>query len=268
MSRITGLTVAVLVGGAMAATAPAAVQTKAIEYKDGDVTLEGYLAWDDALTGKRPGVLVVHEWYGLNDYPKMRARQLAELGYVAFAVDMYGKGVVAKTADEARELSGKFRGADRVMMRRRATAGLEVLLKQESVDPKRVAAIGYCFGGTTVLELARTGADIAGVVSFHGGLDTPDPADARKIKAKVLVLTGAADPSVPPAQVEAFEKAMNEAHVDWYLTSYGSAVHAFTNPASGNDPSKGAAYNAEADRRSWQAMKDFFAEIFAEKKAS
>jgi dienelactone hydrolase len=267
MNWITEVAAAAIVCMAMASAASAAVQTKMIEYKDGDVVLEGYLAWDDARQGKRPGVMVVHEWYGLNDYPKMRARQLAELGYVAFAVDMYGKGVVAKTADEARELSGKFRGADRKMMRRRATAGLEVLLKQDLVDAKRVAAIGYCFGGTTVLELARSGADIAGVVSFHGGLDTPDPADAKRIKAKVLVLTGSADPSVPPAQVQAFQESMNAAGVDWYLTSYGSAVHAFTNPATGNDPSKGAAYNAEADRRSWQAMKDFFAEIFAERKA-
>ena len=151
-------------------------------------------------------------------------------------------------------------------MRRRATAGLEVLRKQDLVDAKRIAAIGYCFGGTTVLELARSGADIAGVVSFHGGLDTPKPAASGAVKAKVLVLTGAADKSVPPEQVKAFEDEMTAAGADWYLTSYGGAVHGFTNPANGSDTSKGAAYDARADRRSWQAMKDFFAEIFAEKK--
>jgi len=197
----------------------------------------------------------------------MRARQLAEMGYVAFALDMYGKGGVAKTPQEASDLSGKFR-SDRWLMRRRAAVGLEVLRKQERVDAKRIAAIGYCFGGTTVLELARSGADMAGVVSLHGGLDTPDPADARQIKAKVLVLAGAADPSVPLDQVKAFQEEMTKAGVDWYLISYGGAVHGFTNPDNGNDPTKGVAYNAAADRRSWAAMKDFFAEIFAEKPAT
>jgi len=268
MTRAECMAIGALAIAVMATAAPAAVQTRAVEYKDGDVTLEGYLAWDDALKGKRPGVLVVHEWWGLNDYPKMRARQLAELGYVAFALDMYGKGVVAKTPEEASELTGKFRGADRALMRRRAAAGLEVLRKQDLVDPKRIAAIGYCFGGTTVLELARNGAEIAGVVSFHGGLDTPDPADAKRIKAKVLVLHGAADKSVTPEQMKTFWDSMNAAGVDWSMVAYGGAVHAFTNPASGSDPSKGVAYDAKADRRSWAAMKEFFAEIFAEKKAS
>lgn len=265
-----GLTMRTLIAMMMAGAAimaadsgvRAAVQTKAVEYKDGDVVLEGFLAWDDAVKGKAPGVLAVHEWYGLNDYAKGRAKQLAEMGYAAFAVDMYGKGVLAKTPDEAREQSGKVKG-DRKLMRRRVNAGLEAFRKQEQVDPKRVAAIGYCFGGTTVLELARSGADVLGVVSFHGGLDTPDPADAKNIKAKVLVLTGADDPSVPPKQVEAFEDEMRKGGVDYSVTAYGGAVHAFTNPATGDDPSKGAAYNAKADKRSWQAMKDFFAEIFA-----
>jgi dienelactone hydrolase len=268
MAWMTGLAVSAFVCLALASAAHGAVQTKAIEYKDGDVTLEGYLAWDDAIQGKRPGVLVVHEWWGLNDYPKARARQLAEMGYVAFALDMYGKGVVAKTAQEAQALTAPFRtGTDRALMRRRAAAGLAVLQKQDLVDAKRIAAIGYCFGGMTVLELARSGADIAGVVSFHGGLDTPNPDDAKKIKAKVLVCNGAADKSVPAEQIKAFTESMNAAGVDWSIISYGGAVHAFTNPASGNDPSTNVAYNAAADRRSWQAMKDFFAEIFAEPKA-
>ena len=246
----------------VAAPLSAAVQTKAVEYKDGDVVLEGFLTYDDAVKGKAPGVLVVHEWWGVNDYAKGRAKQLAEMGYMALAVDMYGKGVLAKTSKDAGELAGKLKG-DRPMMRKRVTAGLDVLKANEKVDPKRIAAIGYCFGGTTVLELARSGADIAGVVSFHGGLDSTSPADAKTLKARVLVLTGADDPSVPPAQVNAFAEEMRKAGADWYMTSYGGAVHAFTNPASGNDPSRGAAYNAAADRRSWQAMKDFFAQIFA-----
>jgi dienelactone hydrolase len=241
--------------------AQAAVRSVPVEYKQGDTTLEGYLAWDDALTGKRPGVLVVHEWWGLDDYIKGRADQLAQMGYVAFAADIYGKGKRAKDAAEAGKLAGVY-WSDRKLLRARANAGLDILMKHQFTDPKRVAAIGYCFGGSTVLELARSGADIAGVVSFHGGLDTPDPNDAKNIKAKVLVLTGADDPNVPPSQVLAFAEEMRKARVDWQLVMYGGAVHSFTNPASGNDPSKGVAYNEKADRRSWQAMKDFFAEIF------
>ncbi|MGD0236602.1 MAG: dienelactone hydrolase family protein [Syntrophorhabdales bacterium] len=241
--------------------AQAAVRSEPVAYKQGDATLEGYLAWDDALTGKRPGVLIIHEWWGLNDYIKGRADQLAQMGYVAFAADIYGKGKRAKDATEAGQLAHIY-WSDRKLLRARANAGLDILMRYQLTDPKRVAAIGYCFGGTTVLELARSGADIAGVVSFHGGLDTPDPNDAKNIKAKVLVLTGADDPNVPASQVLAFADEMRKARVDWQLVMYGGAVHSFTNPASGNDPSKGVAYNEKADRRSWQAMKDFFAEMF------
>ncbi len=241
--------------------AQAAVKSESVEYKQGDAILEGYLAYDDALKGKRPGVLVVHEWWGLNDYIKSRADQLAQMGYMVFAPDIYGKGKRAKDPKEAGQLAGTY-WKDRKLLRERANAGLDMLMKNQLTDTKRVAAIGYCFGGTTVLELARGGADIAGVVSFHGGLDTPDVNDAKKIKAKVLVLTGADDPNVPPAQILAFADEMRKAAVDWELVMYGGAVHSFTNPAAGNDPSKGAAYNEKADRRSWQGMKDFFAEIF------
>jgi dienelactone hydrolase len=244
-----------------ATSAFAEIRTQAVEYKQGDAVLEGYLAWDDAVEGKRPGVMIVHEWYGLNDYAKRRAREVAALGYVAFAADIYGKGVVAKTPEEARGLATKFR-TDRRLLRDRARAGLETLRASPLCDPKRVAAMGYCFGGGTVLELARDGADVLGVVSFHGNLDTPNPADAKNIKGKVLVLTGADDPGVPMTQVQAFIDEMRAAKVDWHMILYGNAVHAFTNPATGNDPKKGAAYNKEADLRSWQAMKDFFAEIF------
>jgi len=240
-------------------SARAEVKTEVVEYRHGDVVLEGYLAYDAALHGKRPGILVAHEWYGPNQYVRRRAEQLARLGYVAFALDMYGKGVRAKDAKEAAALAGIYKG-DRKLMRARAAAGLDVLRNRPEVDTARLAAIGYCFGGTTVLELARSGADLVAVVSFHGGLDTPTPGDARNIKGKVLALHGGDDPFVPVKQVEAFQEEMRKGGVDWQFVSYGGAVHSFTNPEAGSDNSKGAAYNERADRRSWQAMKDFFAE--------
>ena len=241
--------------------AQAGLRTEVIGYKHGDAGLEGYLAYDDAVKGKRPGVIVVHAWTGLDAYTKRRTGQLAKLGYVAFAIDMYGKGVKAKDAEEAARLAGIYR-ADRRLMRSRANAGLEVLKKHTLTDAKRIAAIGYCFGGGVALELARSGADIAGVVSFHGNLDTPNPEDAKNIKGKVLILHGADDPIVPIDQVIAFQDGMRKANVDWQMVIYGGAVHAFTNPESGDDPSRGAAYNEKADLRSWEAMKMFFAEIF------
>ena len=239
----------------------AAVVTQVVEYKYEDTVLEGYLAYDDATTSRRPGVVVVHEWWGLNSYIRMRTEQLARFGYIAFAIDMYGKGVLAKDAKEAGALSGIYRN-DRPLMRSRAYAGLEVLKNNRFTDPARIAAIGYCFGGTTVLEMARGGADLAGVVSFHGGLGTPNPGDAKNVKAKVLALHGANDPAVPSDQVMAFQDEMRKGGVDWQMVSYGGAVHSFTNPDAGNDPYKGSAYNEKADRRSWEAMRAFFAEIF------
>ena len=245
----------------LTAAAEAAVQTKIVEYKEGDNTLEGYLAWDDATAGPRPGVLVVHEWMGLGDYAKARARKLAALGYLAFAADIYGKGVRPKTPQEAAAQAGIYKN-DRALMRRRVAAGLDALRSQPLCDPRRVAAIGYCFGGTCVLELARSGAELAGVVSFHGGLDTPNPKDAKNIKCKVLVLHGGDDPHVPAKDVAAFEDEMRGGGVDWQLVVYGGAVHAFTNPDAGSDKSKGVAYDAAADRRSWEAMRAFFGELF------
>lgn len=240
----------------------AEIVTKKVEYYEGNTVLEGYLAYDNAVQGKRPGVLVVHEWTGLGDYVKGRAEQLATLGYVAFAVDIYGKGVRPKNSDEAGAQASIYR-KDRPLMRRRVTAGLDYLKTNEFVDLNRIAAIGYCFGGGVALELARSGANIAGVVVFHGSLDTPTPEDAKNIKCRVLVLHGADDPYVTPEQMAAFEKEMRDARVDWQLVKFGGAVHSFSNPASGNDPSKGVAYNGSADRRSWEAMKTFFGEIFA-----
>ena len=180
---------------------------------------------------------------------------------MAFGADIYGKGIRPATPEAAGREAGKYR-SDRKLLRARAQAGLAELRRQPLVDPGRLAAIGYCFGGTTVLELARSGADLLGVVSFHGGLDTPTPEDAKNIRAKVLALHGADDPHVPPQQVAAFQDEMRKGGVDWQMVIYGGAVHSFTNPDSGNDPSKGVAYNEKADRRSWEAMRVFFAEIF------
>lgn len=242
----------------------AAIKSEQVEYKQGDAQLEGWLYYDDTAAGKRPGVLVVHDWFGVGDYVKGRGEQLAKMGYVVFVADIYGKGVHPETPQECGAQATKYKN-DRTLFRARVNAGLDVLKKNANVDPARIAAIGYCFGGTAVLELARSGADIAGVVTFHGGLDTPTPEDAKNIKCKVLVLHGADDPFAPAAQVAALEDEMKKAGVDYQVVLYGGAVHAFTRQDSGTDPSKGIAYNENADKRSWQAMKDFFAEIFAQK---
>ena len=240
--------------------AQGAIQTKTVEYKQGDTTLEGVLVYDDAVQGKRPGVLVVHQWLGLTDYEKHRAEMLAQLGYVAFCADIYGKGIRPKDVKEAGAQAGKYKG-DRALLRARVNAGLDELKKSDLVDTKKVAAIGYCFGGTTVIELARSGADVNGVVSFHGGLDSPTPADAKNIKGKVLCLAGADDPFQKPEDLDAFEKEMRDNKVDWQITFYGGAVHAFTQPDPGF-VNAGAKYNEKADKRSWEAMKSFFAETF------
>lgn len=246
----------------MPALVQAAIETRSVEYRQGNTRLVGYLAFPKDVTGPLPGILVVHEWMGLNDYAKHRADQLAELGYIAFAADIYGDGKIAANREEAGKLAGSYKN-DRPLLRARVAAGLATLKAQPGVTGDKIAAIGYCFGGTTVLELARSGADIAGVVSFHGGLDTPTPQDAKNIRAKVLALHGADDPYVPADQVAAFENEMRQAGVDWQLIVYGGAVHGFTNPANGTDNSKGAAYNALADARSWVAMQQFFNELFA-----
>jgi dienelactone hydrolase len=257
MKRFIGM----VAGLALAATAQAALHTETVEYKHGDTTLKGYLAYDDAVKGKRAGVLVVHEWWGLNDYAKHRAEMLAQLGYIAFAADMYGDGFNTASPEEAGKHAGQFQ-SNRSLARERLTIALDVLRKNKLCDSKRIAAIGYCFGGMCVLELARSGADIAGVVSFHGSLNTPNLADAKSIKCKVLVCHGANDGFESPEEVAGFQKEMRDANVDWQMNIYGGAVHSFTNPESDKFGIPGVGYNQRAEKRSWEAMKLFFAEIF------
>lgn len=237
------------------------IVTKEIEYKDGNTVLQGYLAYDNSNENLRPGILIIHQWRGLSDYEKMRARQLAESGYVAFAADIYGKDVRPATPEEAGKEAGKYYG-DLNLYRQRLNAGLQELKKQQLTDAGKIAVIGYCFGGSGALELARSGAEIAGAVSFHGGLKTQNTDDAKNIKSRILVQHGAVDPFVPDEDVSAFKKEMEAAGVDYILTEYAGAVHSFTMESAGNDPSKGSAYNEKADKRSWKAMIEFFGEIF------
>jgi dienelactone hydrolase len=260
MNRVIFLIMAIV--SASAPSIRAQVHTETVEYKDGDTVLEGYLAYDDAIIkGKRPGVLIVHQWKGLTDYEKKRAEMLAKLGYNVFCADIYGKGIRPDDAKSAGALAGKYK-TDRQLLRQRVNAGLAELKRQNLTDPKKVAAIGYCFGGTAVIELARSGADLTGVVSFHGGLDSPKSEDGKKIRCKVLAMQGADDPTVSKRDLAAFEDEMRHANVDWQLIFFGGAVHAFTQWDAGNDNSKGVAYNEKADKRSWEYMKLFFDEIF------
>jgi dienelactone hydrolase len=244
----------------LCASLSAKIVTENISYKDGSQQLIGFLAYDDA-NEKAPGVLIAHQWMGLTDYERGRAKQLAELGYAAFAADIYGNGQVASGAEEAGKLAGKYKG-DRKLLRGRMLASLKTMQEQKAVDPKKCAVIGYCFGGTAALELGRAGAPLLGIASFHGGLDTPDPKDGKNIKGKVLILHGADDPYCSLKDVGAFEDEMRAAKADYQVNIYSGAVHAFTLASAGNDPSKGVAYNANADRRSWQALGAFFQEIF------
>lgn len=239
----------------------AAIKTQAVKYQQGDAQLQGYLAYDDAVQGKRAGVLVVPEWWGLTDYAKHRAQMLAQLGYVALVADMYGNGQTTNDPKQAGQWAGALKG-NRALLRQRVGAALEQLKANPMVDPQKTAAIGYCFGGTSVIELARSGADVKGVVGFHAGLDSPNPADGKNIKGKVLICMGANDTFTSPQDMQAFEDEMRQNHVDWEMNLYGNAVHSFTNPEADKHGIPGIAYNAEADRRSWQAMQDLFHELF------
>jgi len=240
---------------------PAELVTREIEYKHGDVVLQGYVAYPKDAKGKLPGVLVCHQWMGPTAYERMRAEETAKLGAVAFALDIYGKDVRPKDSQEAGKVAGGFKG-DRALLRARALAGLDVLRHLEVCDNSKIVVMGYCFGGTTALEIARSGAELVGTVSFHGDLSSPAPEDAKKIKGKVIAFHGADDPFVPAAQVAAFEEEMRKAGVDWQLVAFGNAVHSFTLKIAGNDNSKGSAYNEKADLRSWEMYKGFLAEAF------
>ncbi|MFA6959340.1 MAG: dienelactone hydrolase family protein [Opitutaceae bacterium] len=248
-------------------SAHAALVTKPVAYEHAGVKLEGYLAYDDAKVSAAqpaPGVLVVHEWWGLNAYAKSKAEALAKLGYVAFALDMYGAGVTTEDPKKAGELAGQFYG--KPLMAERAQAGLDQLLATGLVAPGKVAAIGYCFGGSTVQALAYSGAPLAGIVSFHGGPVVPTAEQAAAIKGKVLICHGAIDPFVKPDQLQALLTALDEAKVDYQFVSYAGAIHAFTNPDATRMAKvtglTGIGYNEAAARRSWQHMRDLFAEIF------
>lgn len=241
-------------------TAGAEIVEKSVEYKSkSGETFEGFVAYESG-GAKRPGVLVVHNWLGLTDETKDKARAVAKLGYVAFAADIYGKGVRPEQKD-AGTVAGKYKG-DRELYRRNLWLAYDTMLKQEGVDKNKTAAIGYCFGGTGVIEMARSGSKLKGVVSFHGGLDSPPAGRAKSFKTAILALHGADDPFEKPEDLAAFEDEMRAAKANWQLVKYGGAVHSFTDKSAGNDNSKGAAYNANADRKSWEEMKNFFAEIF------
>ncbi len=245
-----------------ASIAAAEIKTEVVTYKQGGQTLEGFLIYDSALAAKQklPGVVVVHDWMGVGDYVKMRGTQLAELGYVAFVADIYGKDARPKDSKGAAEIAGKYRGGDRKNLRARIDAAFKELRKSKFVDSEKLAGMGYCFGGTAALEMARMGLNLKGVVSFHGGLTAPEGVKNSSIKSKVLVLHGAIDPYVKDAEVLAFQKEMNDAKVDYQLVAYSGAVHSFTHKDAGTDISTGAAYNELADKRSFIAMKNFFEE--------
>ena len=248
-------------GGTDEATGPQVVM-EAVAYEHDGTALEGVLAYDENQSGKRPGILVIHEWWGLDTHPKERARRLAELGYVAFCVDMYGKGKLTDDPAQAKEWATAFYSDPHGFGRKRILAGLEVLRKDPRVDPERIGAIGFCYGGSVALELAWSGADVDGVVVFHGNLIAPPEADAKSVKAAVLVCNGAADAWIPPAAVASFGEALTAAGIEHEIHNYEGAVHAFTNPGANERGMDNVAYDEKADAESWKAMKAFFAERF------
>ncbi|ESQ14729.1 MAG TPA: dienelactone hydrolase family protein [Chromatiaceae bacterium] len=250
-----------LFAGLLPLTASAEIRTEVIEYQDGDTRLTGYLVYDDSVESKRPGILVAHEWWGLNDYAKQRAGMLAELGYVAFALDMYGENRITSHAPDARGWMQQIT-SNVDAWRARALAGLNVLKSSERVDADRLAAIGYCFGGATVMQMAYAGADLDGVVSFHGSL--PPAPEGIEIKSKLLAAHGYDDGFVAREQVDAFQQSLAAANADWQLVIYGGARHSFTDPDAGEYGIDMLEYNAEADARSWQLMQDFLNEVFAD----
>jgi dienelactone hydrolase len=242
----------------------AKVVEKNVDYQYNGMTMKGYLAYDDAQSGPRPGVLVVHEWWGLNDYIRRRTREMAGLGYVAFAPDMYGDGKTTRDANEAGSLSGGVR--EKGELAPRAKAGLEVLRKQANVDAGHIGAMGFCFGGSTVLALAYSGEPLAGVVTFHGSLFVPDEKQRTQIKAPILILHGEEDRFVKPETIAELKKVLDQNKVDWYMVTYAHAVHAFTNPDADGFKIPGIGYNEKAEKRSFDAMRRFFADQLGGKK--
>ena len=234
--------------------------SRMIEYRDGDTLLEGFCAYPENVTGKLPAVLIVHDWSGVNDFAKHKAEEIAELGYIGFALDMYGKGKIGKTKEEKSALMSPL-VEDRFMLQKRILAAFDTIKKLEGVDTHHIGAMGFCFGGLCALDLARSGADVKGVVSFHGLLHAPEDATTHNIVAKILALHGYDDPMVTPDHVMAFGDEMTAAHADWQLYMYGNTMHAFTNPEA-NDKDFGTVYNKLAHQRSWLAMKNFFKEVF------
>ena len=237
-----------------------AIRTRNVTYKDGQTILEAHVAWDDSVSGLRPGVLISHAWSGRSEFEENKAVKLAELGYVGFALDLYGKGVRGKSPEENDALMQPLL-KDRVTLQRRMRLALDELRKQTEVDEMRVAAMGFCFGGLCVLDLARTGADVLGVASFHGLFKPPGNTEGNRISAKVLVMHGWEDPMATPDQVVALARELTAMGADWQIHGYGNTMHAFTNPAA-NDTARGTVYDADADRRSWQNLQLFLAEIF------
>lgn len=238
----------------------AAVKTEVVEYKDGKEVMQGFVAYDDTVKGPRPTILIIHQWMGITDHEREYAKKLAEQGYLAFAVDIYGKGKRPQNRAEAAQFAETYRG-DRKLFRQRAKAAYKFIQKDKRADKKQMIVLGFCFGGTGALELARSGAPLIGVISFHGGLSSPTPQDAKNIKAPVLILHGAADPTIKPEEIQGFMKEMNDAGVDYQFISYSQAVHGFTQEGAGSDPSTGVAYNEKGARRSWQALTTFLNEI-------
>lgn len=248
----------------LAAPAAAAVKSEPVAYKQDTASLEGLMVYDASAKGKLPGIVLVPDWMGMTDLARQYGEKVAKMGYVVLVADIFGKNVRPKDMKEASAQAGLYRN-DRPLMQARAKAALDQLLKSPRVDGSKIAAMGFCFGGGVALELARSGANLNAVASFHGNLDTPHPEMAKNIKAKVLVLHGADDPFVTQDQVKAFQDEMRAAKVDWELVQYGNAVHGFTNPNAGSDNSKGMAYNPEAANRAFRAMQDFYQEVFAAK---
>lgn len=255
-------TVLILISLLASSISFAKVVTEKVEYKEGETTLEGFIVYDNAKTGKKlPGVVIVHDWMGVGDYVKMRAEQMAHLGYVAFVADIYGKGVRPKDAKEASAEAGKYRSGDRKVLRARSEAAFNELKKSKFVAGDKISAMGYCFGGTAALEMARMGLPLKGAISFHGGLSAHNAAEAKNIKTSVLVLHGAVDPYVKADEVAGFQKEMEDARVDYEFIAYSGAVHAFTQKHVGTDVKSGAAYDEKADKRSFAALKTFLAEV-------